>query len=161
MDLLFVLAHWHALAKLRQHTDLSLDVLESVTDHLSKILKEFQATTCAAYDTRELKREKTARTRKAEKKSSSNEPIVNINTASLAPVVEDSSTASGLSQLQEVAPQPKKTTGRLRKTLNLKTYKDHALGDYVESIRQNGTVDSYSTELVNRLPILGLGYCMY
>ena len=149
MDLLFVLAHWHALAKLRQHTDLSLDVLESVTDHLSKILKEFQATTCAAYDTRELKREKAARVRKAEKKSSSNQSTVNTNTANLASVVEDSSTAPGLSQLQEVVPKPKKTTGRLRKTLNLNTYKDHALGDYVESIRQNGTVDSYSTELVN------------
>lgn len=42
-----------------------------------------------------------------------------------------------------------KSTGRLYKTLNLNTYKDHSLGDYVESIRQNGTIDSYSTELVN------------
>ncbi|KAF8190150.1 hypothetical protein BJ912DRAFT_799703, partial [Pholiota molesta] len=37
-------------------------------------------------------------------------------------------------------------TGRRRKTLNLNTYKDHSLGDYVETIRRNGTIDSYSTE---------------
>ncbi len=27
MDLLFILAHWHALAKLRQHTELTLNIL--------------------------------------------------------------------------------------------------------------------------------------
>lgn len=38
---------------------------------------------------------------------------------------------------------------RRRKTMNLNTYKVHALGDYVETIRKYGTTDSYSTELVS------------
>ena len=34
------------------------------------------------------------------------------------------------------------------KTLNLFTYKFHALGDYVRTIRMFGTTDSFSTQLV-------------
>ena len=34
-------------------------------------------------------------------------------------------------------------------TLNLNTYKFHSLGDYPEAIRQFGTTDSYSTQLVS------------
>ncbi|KAI3997994.1 hypothetical protein K525DRAFT_275768 [Schizophyllum commune Loenen D] len=36
---------------------------------------------------------------------------------------------------------------RKAKTLNLSTYKFHALGDYVRSIKLYGTTDSYSTQL--------------
>ena len=39
---------------------------------------------------------------------------------------------------------------RRRKGLNLNTYKLHSLGDYVDAIRQYGTTDSYSTQLVSR-----------
>ena len=38
---------------------------------------------------------------------------------------------------------------RNEKTLNLQTYKLHALGDYTETIRQYGTTDSYSTQPVS------------
>lgn len=38
--------------------------------------------------------------------------------------------------------------------MNLDTYKIHSLGDYVEAIRQYGTTDSYSTELVKCLSYL-------
>jgi hypothetical protein len=41
-----------------------------------------------------------------------------------------------------------KQRGPLKRTLNLNTYKFHALGDYVQTIRLFGTVDSYSTQLV-------------
>ncbi len=122
LDLLFVLAHWHALAKLRQHTDLTLAVLESVTTQLGQLLRKFQAKTCAAYETRELDRERAARVRQSSKNSTAN-PQTAGNTSSTS-------------------------KGRLRKTLNLKTYKDHSLGDYVQSIKRFGTVDSYSTESV-------------
>lgn len=37
---------------------------------------------------------------------------------------------------------------RLKKSLNLNTYKNHSLGDYTETIRRYGTTDSYSTESV-------------
>lgn len=38
--------------------------------------------------------------------------------------------------------------GRKPKTFNLNTYKHHSLGDYLETIRQRGTTDSFSTESV-------------
>lgn len=121
-DLLFTLSHWHALAKLRQHTDLSLNILDSVTVQLGKKLRDFRDTTCAAFDTKELSREVAARVRRASKKSvtSSHKRTANATNAA----------------------------GKQSKTLNLKTYKDHSLGDYVEMIRQHGTTDSYSTEMV-------------
>lgn len=37
-----------------------------------------------------------------------------------------------------------------QKTLNLKTYKYHSLGDYASTIREYGTCDSYSTETVSK-----------
>lgn len=46
------------------------------------------------------------------------------------------------------------TSGRIRKVINLQTYKFHALGDYVATIRMIGTTDSYSTELVSRIAFI-------
>src|SRR5580704_19506897 len=75
MELLFVLAHWHSLAKLRMHNDLTLDVLDAVTISLGEKLREFNNTTCSAFITQELDREFNARVRRqakdaAKKKSS-------------------------------------------------------------------------------------------
>ncbi len=67
MGLLFTMAHWHALAKLRQHTDLSLDIMDLVTIQLGTSLRKFQAETCFVFNTRELKREEAARTRQAQR----------------------------------------------------------------------------------------------
>lgn len=64
LDLLFLLAHWHGLAKLRIHTDLTLDILDQTTTSLGKTLRDFQRNTCSAYNTRELVRESNARQRK-------------------------------------------------------------------------------------------------
>jgi len=44
--------------------------------------------------------------------------------------------------------QRSQRTTQQPKTLNLNTYKFHALGDYTSTIRQYGTTDSYSTEAV-------------
>lgn len=47
-----------------------------------------------------------------------------------------------------------KSTTKKRNTqvrFNLLTYKLHALGDYANTIRQRGTTDSYSTQMVNTL----------
>ena len=37
------------------------------------------------------------------------------------------------------------------KTLNLNTYKHHALGDVVETIQRYGTTDSYTTEAMSEV----------
>ncbi len=145
MDLLFMLAHWHALAKLRQHTDLSLSVLESVTIQLGKCLRKFHSKTCSAFDTRELKREEAARNRRTQRATAARKRSTK-NTDSVA--VFDTETVNPPSPPKETH-SPKKAAGKRSKTLNLKTYKDHSLGDYVETIRRNGTTDSYSTETVS------------
>ncbi len=54
MDLLFVLATWHGLAKLRMHTADTLSLLKITTTNLGIMLRKFKRVTCEAYDTREL-----------------------------------------------------------------------------------------------------------
>ena len=46
----------------------------------------------------------------------------------------------------------KPTPSQRKKHLNLNTYKLHAMGDYVSTIRQYGTIDSYSTQAVSNIP---------
>ena len=61
LKLLFTTAHWHGLAKLRSHNDLTLDILDSVTESLGKELRYFRDHTSSAFATRELEREYRAR----------------------------------------------------------------------------------------------------
>jgi len=53
-ELLFTLAHWHALAKLHMHNDLTLDIMDAATVSLGKKLHEFSQKTCPAFETKEL-----------------------------------------------------------------------------------------------------------
>lgn len=126
--MLFILAHWHGLAKLRLHTDSTLRRLDALTSDLGAQFRIFQAKTCLAFQTRELPRETRARnrqpTRQDKKKKSTAGP-------------------------QHKPFQPK--SDPKSKAFNLHTYKNHALGDYVDTILKYGTVDSYSTESVSDL----------
>lgn len=67
MRLLFSCSHWHGLAKLRLHSDLSLDILDEVTTDLGKEFRHFQQAICPRYSTRELPREANARRRRRKK----------------------------------------------------------------------------------------------
>ena len=127
MTLLFRLAEWHALAKLRMHSESTLTLMESSTATLGNIMRKFRDATCSAFKTRELPKETAARGRRQARKE-----------------VKDAS-------------QPEKLPGAksniqsqnaMGKTLNLATYKVHALADYVRTIRLFGTTDSYSTQTV-------------
>ncbi|KAF8956820.1 hypothetical protein BDZ97DRAFT_1763402 [Flammula alnicola] len=80
-----------------------------------------QEKTCSAYETRELKREMESRVRRTASKSNT--------------------TSGDAVGVEATASKAAKVAARHRKTLNLNTYKDHALGDYVESIRRNGTME--------------------
>jgi hypothetical protein len=60
LKLLFNLAHWHGLAKLRMHTDQSLDLLSLATTTLGESLRDFREKTCTMFQTRELERERAA-----------------------------------------------------------------------------------------------------
>jgi hypothetical protein len=67
-----VYAHWHGLAKLRMHTDLTLDILDSLTTILGQKLRIFDDETCSKFVTLELPREAEARKRRAAKASTKN-----------------------------------------------------------------------------------------
>jgi hypothetical protein len=108
------------------HTDPTLGLLDNTTTGIGAQFRKFADNTCAAFDTRELKRENEARKRRQSKKAKKGK-------GSRVPTPEPSATASE----------------DLRyKKFTLQTYKYHALGDYVDIIRRYGTTDSFSTETV-------------
>lgn len=107
LRLLYKAAEWHALAKLRMHSDSTLDLLEATTREFGRLMRQFRDETSDKFDTMELPRE--ARAQRGEARSSK----------------------------------------KKKKSLNLNTYKFHALGDYVATIRLFGTTDSYSTQVVS------------
>jgi hypothetical protein len=106
------------------HTDATLDILRHVTRSLGNSLREFEEKTCSLFTTRELERERAARQRRQEKTKVSNEARPMTITAAT-------------------------NNARRPKHLNLNTYKIHSLGDYVSTIEQYGTTDSYSTQPVS------------
>jgi hypothetical protein len=67
--LLFTCAHWHGLAKLRIHSDLTLDILDEVTTSLGEAFRQFQEKICPAYNSKELPREADARRRRRQKEN--------------------------------------------------------------------------------------------
>jgi hypothetical protein len=115
LTLLFQTAKWHALAKLRVHSESTLNHLESQTKVFGHRMRAFRDATKSEFNTVELPGESAARRRRS---------------------------------LMAGGDSVAKQRGSSKKTLNLQTYKFHALGDYVQSIRLFGTVDSYSTQLV-------------
>jgi hypothetical protein len=119
MTVLFRLAQWHALAKLRVHTEFTLDALGKITSVVGRDLRKFRDTTCAAFNTVELPCEAAARRRR-----------------------KDSDKAKNPSSAKTAK------TRTTKKIFNLLTYKFHALGDYLDTIRSFGTTDSYTTQIV-------------
>ncbi|KAH9931348.1 uncharacterized protein B0H18DRAFT_1116505 [Fomitopsis serialis] len=115
--LLFTLAYWHGLAKLRMHTDSSLALLDTATTALGEALRQFEAVTCPAFTTQESSAEYSKRMR---------------NHARLV--------------TRGLAPAQSAPSGRRPRTFNMKTPKTHFLGDYVANIRATGTTDSGSTQ---------------
>lgn len=117
-SLLYRFAQWHALAKLRIHSDSTLNFLGQTFKKLSQMLRKFRRDTCATFETMELPKEKAARQRRLAQRSESN-------------------TTSA------------ESSGTRTKKFNLATYKFHAMGDYVNTIKLFGTTDSFTTQMVD------------
>jgi hypothetical protein len=117
-SLLYRFAQWHALAKLRMHSESTVTLLEETFKNLARKLRKFQRDTCSAFNTTELPKETAARHRK-------------------------------LTQRSNTATTPLESGGaRLKKLFNLSTYKFHAMGDYVRTIKLFGSTDSFTTQTV-------------
>lgn len=77
------MAHWHGLAKLRMHNDLTLEVMDETTISLGKKFRDFTLKTCPAFQTRELPREFDARVRRKVKKSASKGTGTGVTTSNI------------------------------------------------------------------------------
>lgn len=64
LPLLYICAQWHALAKLRSHNDLTLQLLEYTTIRLGAQMRLFNRDTCSQFETKELLKEAEARVRR-------------------------------------------------------------------------------------------------
>ncbi|KAF9550311.1 hypothetical protein CPC08DRAFT_755181 [Agrocybe pediades] len=122
LKLLFELLTWHGLAKLRLHTETTLDDLDNSTTRLGECLCEFTKNVCPEYDTKELPSEEAVRLKRQ------------------AAAVKKK---HGDLKKAEAARQSK---GKQRKHFSMTTYKLHGLGGYVRSIRERGTTDGTSTQ---------------
>jgi len=164
MKLLYRMAEWHGFAKLRMHTDFTLDHLEELTKELGLLMRQFRDLSCSHFQTVELPREVEARKRReqhAQAKKSPTSTGMGIRSDPTAPplsstsvpasTIQPRSTASTTNvntSASNVSLTPPSTSTRKPKTLNIFTYKFHALGDYVRTIRLFGGTDSFSTQLV-------------
>lgn len=131
LDLLFVLAMWHGLAKLRLHTEYTLDVLDYLTTTMGQLLRKFKSDVCPSFPTKPLNREEEATKRRKTKKSS-----------------------ASTQGKQKGKGRAKATDGgeeNFKKVFKLDTPKLHALGDYVATICRFGTTDIFSTQRVSPL----------
>ena len=145
-DLLFTLAAWHAFAKLRTHTETTLDLFEKQARNLGSQLRFFRDEICKQFNTKQLPKEagKEARARKK---------------ASLMPdKIENERNNKGKGKEKEGEKKRDKEK-KGSKELNLNFPNFHSLGHYVESIRRFGTIDSYSTQFVSAFE--WFGQCIY
>ena len=120
ITLLFELSMWHALAKLRLHTESTLRSLETTTKRLGGVVRQFKKVTCTAYIAKSLPADEAPRGRRT------------------AALHSKQGTQSTTAKSQK------------EKDFNLSTYKFHALGDYANAIRMFGPTDGYTTEIVRR-----------
>ena len=122
-DLLYVATYWHSLAKLRLHSETTLNVLDNVTIILAKLIRHFAQVTCLSFTTVETDHEYNARRRAADRRAS-----------------HQNGKGKATASTSVGAKRPK--------TFNLTTFKLHSLGDYVKTIKMFGTTDSYNTQIV-------------
>ncbi|KAF8195348.1 hypothetical protein K438DRAFT_1576427, partial [Mycena galopus ATCC 62051] len=124
LNVLFTLAQWHSLAKLKLHTDTTVGLLGSETTVLGRSLRRFKSYVCPEFVTKELPSEEAARGRRQAKKAAQ---------------AKGKGRGSGITA-QLIAKV---------KQYSLLTYKLHGLGDYPVFIPWVGTTDSYSTQPVH------------
>ena len=125
--------------------------MDAVTTDLGNHLRTFKQGTCAEFATKELQRESAARIRRQNRSPQLNTSSRRGRQCSQLNPSDFHPTSAHAATPDQIAANEKSNDAsgtRRPKTLNLNTYKFHALGDYVNTICTFGTTDSYSTEPV-------------
>ena len=137
LDLLYHLACWHSLSKLRMHTTGTLDMLDRATVHLGIALRKFSAEVGINYASSSTNESRPQRQRSeaVKPKSSTRNPQ-----AHAMPKSKAATSHGGKSLRTREAP-----------TFNFNTFKVHNLGHYRDCIERHGATDGYSTQLVRAL----------
>ena len=151
LTLLYRLAEWHALAKLRMHTEHTLEYLDKATTKLGHELRSFRDWTQKAYSCQELPRETDARNRRRQRRAKEDHGRTGGGTTEGGKVKAKPNASTSTNKNENANAKAKEKAKPRSKTLNLSIYKFHALGDYAQTIRLFGTTDSYSTQTVAQL----------
>ena len=137
------------MAKLWLHTEETLTILDDVTRSLGIALCAFKKEMCSKFATKELPSEAATRqwkwtlaAKKKEKQGREDDPPSSSKKGKGKELCEDNQSSSKKGNGKE--------TLQLPKIFNLNTYKLHSLEDYVNTIRQYGTTDSYSMQIVSQ-----------
>lgn len=137
LDILFVMALFHGLAKLRLHTTSTRAFFRAVTADIGEKLRSFEEAS-KGYKTKELESEKARRLKRQAKAKSKKD-------------------GKGKGKDVEAAENPPTTnipTAKKEKGLNLKTYKTHELGHFADDIECHGTLDLCNTQEVRTFALL-------
>lgn len=126
LNLAFDMATWHAYAKLRKHTEHTVQSLCSQTKEFGQQLRYFSNNTCSQYKTKLLLSEEAARIHRHAGKAKKQNKQTNFG----GPTTDDS-------------PDMKR--------FSLTTYKIHALGDYADHIEWFGPTDCFTSQHVCHL----------
>ena len=126
--LLFEMATWHGLAKLRLHTDTTLSDLETSSTQLCNLLRKFKTVVCSAFIVQDLPSEEAARGRRQAAMAQK------IAEAQKAPREAKATSASGIKAKVH--------------TFNMEMYKLHGLPDIPAAIRAFGVSENTSTKNV-------------
>ncbi|KZT38989.1 hypothetical protein SISSUDRAFT_1128360 [Sistotremastrum suecicum HHB10207 ss-3] len=117
LSLIYVFADWHSLAKMRIHTDSTLDFLETASKSLGIHLRHFATKISPTFNVLETPREAMKRARNAARRQDG-----------LTTSVASSSTRKPV-------------------TYGLDRIKLHVLADYASCIREHGATDNYDTRI--------------
>ena len=146
--LLFELAAWHGLAKLRLHTETIVRDLETSTTRLGDLLHVFQIEMCPQYQMFDLLAEEAARARRK------------------AAAMKKNNMASSASAKADMRHKGKGSGSRQPQKFNLNTYKIHSLGGYAKVIWLYGSPDNYNSQVVSTIDdyvqwLTKLPQCLY
>jgi hypothetical protein len=121
-DLLFLMACWHASAKLRLHTEISLNLFQGMTTAFTRQICQFANNVCPKFDTVETPSESATSVR---------------------------ADALHIEKKCQMSTQARRQGAKqMLKNFNNDTPKFHSIVPYPDAIATYGTTDSYSTQKV-------------